>query len=260
VAQRRVMRAAASTARQSCLELRELQLKAAGRVPEWRDLLLVEGGTGAGRTLAGSLQHHPSTLFARLQIASTGNVATQNENRVWRSGKQSTLSTSPHPRPRRDTYKNQCATLTIQPVQKIGHSIWFPLLIFFKLIDSVSQVFDRRHLPLEECVVVRVCADKKKRISVCFCNARHTQPWSFLYPCTGLDRCLARHLGDATIRQPWTGKSSSCPRTQARTHGLSGQSTHNNEDVSTSASASGSGGWRFESSRPYHLNPAVPTS
>ena len=101
--------------------LRELQLKAAGRVHEWRDLLLVEGGTGAGRTLAGSLQHHPSTLFARLQIAGTGNVATRNENRVWRSGKQSTLSTSPHPRRRPDTYKNQCATLTIQPVQKIGH-------------------------------------------------------------------------------------------------------------------------------------------
>src|ERR1700687_430114 len=102
--------------------LRIVQLEDAGRVPERRDLLLVEGGAGAGRTLAGSLHHHPSTLFARLQIASTGNVATRNENRVWRSGKQSTLSTSPHPRRRRDTYKNQCATLTIQPVQKIGHS------------------------------------------------------------------------------------------------------------------------------------------
>jgi hypothetical protein len=33
------------------------------RVPEWRDLLFVEGGAGAGKTLAGSLQHHPSTLF-----------------------------------------------------------------------------------------------------------------------------------------------------------------------------------------------------
>src|SRR5258708_10635532 len=102
--------------------LGERQLKVAGRVPEWRDLLLVEGGAGAGRTLAGSLQHHPSTLFARLQIASTRDVATRSENRVWRSAKQSTLPTSPHPRRRRDTYKNQCATLTIQPVQKIGHS------------------------------------------------------------------------------------------------------------------------------------------
>ena len=28
----------------------------------------------------------------------------------------------PHPRRRRDTYKTRCATLTLQPVQKIGHS------------------------------------------------------------------------------------------------------------------------------------------
>ena len=103
----------------SCVRLRPQH----ARVPEWRDLLLVEGSAGAGRTLAGSLQHHPSTLCARLQIASTRDVATRSENRVWRSGKQSTLSTSPHPRRRRDTYKNQCATLTIQPVQKIGHFI-----------------------------------------------------------------------------------------------------------------------------------------
>src|ERR1700687_2051544 len=102
--------------------LRIVQLEDAGRVPERRDLLLVEGGAGAGRTLAGSLQHHPSTLFARLQIASTRDVATRSENRVWRSGKQSTLPTSPHPRRRRDTSKTRCATLTLQPVQKIGHS------------------------------------------------------------------------------------------------------------------------------------------
>ena len=31
-----------------------------------RDLLLVEGGADTGRTLAGSLQHHQATLFARL--------------------------------------------------------------------------------------------------------------------------------------------------------------------------------------------------
>jgi hypothetical protein len=67
--------------------LRQLQLKAAGRVPEWRDLLLVEASAGAGRTLAGSLQHHPATLFARLQIASTGDVATRSENRMekWKA-------------------------------------------------------------------------------------------------------------------------------------------------------------------------------
>jgi hypothetical protein len=44
----------------------------------------------------------------------------QNQNRVWRSGKQSTLPTSPHPRRRRDTDKTRCAKLTIQLVQKIG--------------------------------------------------------------------------------------------------------------------------------------------
>jgi hypothetical protein len=102
--------------------LRELQLEAAGRVPQRRDLLLVEGGAGAGKTLAVHLQHHPSTLFAPLQTAGTGNVATREESRVWRSGKQSTLSTSPHPRRRRDTYKHRCATLRTQPAQKIGHS------------------------------------------------------------------------------------------------------------------------------------------
>ncbi len=45
---------------------------------------------------------------------------------VWflRSGTQTTLPTSPHPRrrQRRTNYKHQCATLTIQPVQKIGQS------------------------------------------------------------------------------------------------------------------------------------------
>src|SRR5271165_6148066 len=55
--------------------LRELQLKAPGRVPEWRDLLLAQGGAGARRTVARSLQHDPSTLFAGLPVTSTGNVA-----------------------------------------------------------------------------------------------------------------------------------------------------------------------------------------
>src|SRR5258708_12507703 len=79
--------------------LRELQLKAAGRVPEWRDLLLVEGGAGAGRTLAGSLQHHPPTPFARLPIASTRNLATQTENRAWRKANPRTPPPTPHPPP-----------------------------------------------------------------------------------------------------------------------------------------------------------------
>ena len=49
------------------------------------------------------------TLFARLQIASARDVATRSENRAWRSGKQSTLSTSPHPR--RHEITNQLVAL-----------------------------------------------------------------------------------------------------------------------------------------------------
>ena len=46
--------------------LRIVQFQAARRVPERRDLLLsAEGGADTGRTLAGSLQHHQATLFAR---------------------------------------------------------------------------------------------------------------------------------------------------------------------------------------------------
>ena len=103
--------------------LRELQLKAGERVPEWQDLLFVEGGAATGTTLTGSLQHHPSTLFVQLQITSAGNMATRNENSVWRNVKRSTPSTSLHPRRRPDADKNQWAPLPIRPVQKIGHSI-----------------------------------------------------------------------------------------------------------------------------------------
>ena len=44
---------------------------------------------------------------------------------AWRSGKQRTLPTSPHPRLRRRRSYNQarCATLTIELVQKIGQAI-----------------------------------------------------------------------------------------------------------------------------------------
>ena len=53
----------------------------------------------------GSLQHHPATLLAGLPIAGTGDVAPRTQDRVWRSGKQRTLPTSPHPRRRRDICK-----------------------------------------------------------------------------------------------------------------------------------------------------------
>jgi hypothetical protein len=102
--------------------LQELQLEAARRVPQRRDLILAQGATDIGRTLACSLQHDPCALLARLPIASAGDVAPRTQNRVGRSGKQSTLPTSPHPRRRRYIDKTRCATRTIQPVQKIGRA------------------------------------------------------------------------------------------------------------------------------------------
>jgi putative transposase len=99
------------------------------------------------------------TLFARLPIASTRDVATRSEHRVWRSGKQSTLSTSPHPRRRRDNYKTRCATLTLQPVQKIGlstvrysflvglfHSCFMPVLSRHTALAMLRHLSPRHHV------------------------------------------------------------------------------------------------------------------
>ena len=36
-----------------------------------------------------------------------------------------------------------------QPVAKLAHRGWISILFFFKLIDSVSQILDRRHLALK---------------------------------------------------------------------------------------------------------------
>src|SRR5467141_3342842 len=52
--------------------LRELQRKAAGRVLEWRDLLLAEGGTDRDREVAGGVQHQATALSARLPAACPG--------------------------------------------------------------------------------------------------------------------------------------------------------------------------------------------
>src|ERR1700676_1078536 len=82
--------------------LRKLQLEVKGRVLERGDLLLVEGGSGSGGTLACPLQHRQTTLLAGLSTTSPGSVAPRNQKGVWRSGKQRALPTSPHPRRRRD--------------------------------------------------------------------------------------------------------------------------------------------------------------
>jgi hypothetical protein len=71
-----------------------------------------------------------------------------------------------------------------QPAAKLSHRGWIPILIFFKLIDSVSQILDRRLLALKrvrwfECVLAidarttrhagyAVSQKKRKRIEECF--------------------------------------------------------------------------------------------
>src|ERR1700679_1253073 len=101
--------------------LRALHFQAEGRVPERRDLLLDERTARAGRTLAGSLQHHQTSLLAGLQAASTGGMADKRHG-VWRCGNRYALPTSPHPRRRLFELRNSCATLTLPTAQKIGHS------------------------------------------------------------------------------------------------------------------------------------------
>jgi hypothetical protein len=49
-------------------------------------------------------------------------MADQQEQGAWRSGKQSTLSTSPHPRLRRENKQTRCVTLTIYLEHSIGQS------------------------------------------------------------------------------------------------------------------------------------------
>jgi hypothetical protein len=54
--------------------LRELQRKAAGRVFEWGDLLVAEGGADRDREVAGGIQHKAATLGAGLQAAGAGDL------------------------------------------------------------------------------------------------------------------------------------------------------------------------------------------
>src|SRR5512136_2855248 len=49
--------------------LRKLQWEAAGRMPERRDLLLVEGGTNRNREVAGEAHHKTAAFGTRLQAA-----------------------------------------------------------------------------------------------------------------------------------------------------------------------------------------------
>src|SRR3954454_7029943 len=57
--------------------LRVLQRKTQGRVPQWRDLLQLEGGANHHRKLAQSLQYQAPTLCAWLSTAGTARDRTK---------------------------------------------------------------------------------------------------------------------------------------------------------------------------------------
>src|SRR6516165_6889276 len=88
-------------------------------MPEWRDLLLVEGGAGSDRTMASALQHGAAAFVARLQATGATSYLAEG-NGAWRYGKRCAFPTSPHPRLRLRTRLEKGATLTFHLVQKIG--------------------------------------------------------------------------------------------------------------------------------------------
>src|SRR6516162_8854059 len=96
-------------------------------MPEWRDLLLVEGGAGSDRTMASALQHGAAAFVARLQATGATSYLAEG-NGAWRYGKRCAFPTSPHPRLRLRTRLEKGATLTFHLVQKIGQVIFLPLL------------------------------------------------------------------------------------------------------------------------------------
>src|SRR6516225_8546984 len=113
-------------------------------MPEWRDLLLVEGGAGSDRTMASALQHGAAAFVARLQATGATSYLAEG-NGAWRYGKRCAFPTSPHPRLRLRTRLEKGATLTFHLVQKIGQvsfcstvngSFGFPLIalrLWFRL-------------------------------------------------------------------------------------------------------------------------------
>src|ERR1022692_3274848 len=96
-------------------------------LPQWRDLLLAEGGTGSDRTMESAVQHGAAAFVAGVQatgakgnpaqgagVQATGAKGNPAQARgAWRYGKRSAFPTSPHPRRRLRTNFKRGATLTV---------------------------------------------------------------------------------------------------------------------------------------------------
>src|SRR6516165_2972764 len=104
-------------------------------MPEWRDLLLVEGGAGSDRTMASALQHGAAAFVARLQATGATSYLAEG-NGAWRYGKRCAFPTSPHPRLRLRTRLEKGATLTFHLVQKIGQVTVSPTVYSWHLMNA----------------------------------------------------------------------------------------------------------------------------
>src|SRR6516225_2339918 len=113
-------------------------------MPEWRDLLLVEGGAGSDRTMASALQHGAAAFVARLQATGATSYLAEG-NGAWRYGKRCAFPTSPHPRLRLRTRLEKGATLTFHLVQKIGQVIRFLRSLYLRFPLRWSPQHLREH-------------------------------------------------------------------------------------------------------------------
>jgi hypothetical protein len=105
-------------------------------LPKTNTPTIVEGGKYVASD--GGKWHQKAALIAGVQTAGAGSMAERNENGVWKSGKQRTLPTFPHPQLRRaEIYLSRCATLTISLVQKIGQASCFRVSTIFSRSISV---------------------------------------------------------------------------------------------------------------------------
>jgi hypothetical protein len=102
-------------AAEQIVSLRKLQLQAARRVAERRNLLLDPGDQGACGALARPLQHHQATPLAGLQVTGAAALGGKEHRRMGK-WKAKYASHFPTPRWQLSKHRDSCATLTISLV------------------------------------------------------------------------------------------------------------------------------------------------